>query len=550
MASTILFNLALLLTTLAPATVNASWRMYANTMVTARVDPLISPGVVSGHVHDYAGGNNFGVNYDYNDQIGSSCSSVEIQADKSGYWAPAVYYKGRDGSFKLLQSSYVVYYLHRGSNQVPFPEKFRMIAGSAVKNTSTPGNQADEAINFHCLGPDTETLQFPDQYCPGGVRVQIMFPSCWNGNDVTSDNFHDHVAYPTDGKEGNNCPSTHPVRLMTLFLEHTINTDGIDWYPDCLVLSEGDNVGWSSHADFAMGWDVTLLQQAINECTDDTANLAVCGALMQFDNGPLAGQCEPAKYLPLEDVGFYNTIPKLLGDNAVWGGGVPKVSTGSSNTPPLVAPWSVVANGWEEHGCINEGDIYTNTMTGDQWVDESMDPQVCVSHCDSKGFSMAGLENGDTCFCSNQLEHNGSMSLVDFSQCLIKCAGSHYEWCGGGRNLRVYTKTGAASTNYNYPPAGARLTQVYSADGSSVPAVNTPSTYNSGSNNSGSGSSSPSPSVTWGPNNPPKCTRRVRMMERKVDELTEREADEAAELKSKRTAHYHHRRFGKNYHHH
>jgi Domain of unknown function (DUF1996) len=121
-------------------------------------------------VHDYVGGNNFGVTYNYDDMRASSCSSVEISEDKSAYWAPSVYYMGRDGSFKLLRSSYVVYYLHRGSNQKAFPKGFQMIAGSASKNTLDPNDPASQAMNFHCLGPDTETLQFPDQYCPQGVR--------------------------------------------------------------------------------------------------------------------------------------------------------------------------------------------------------------------------------------------------------------------------------------------------------------------------------------------------------------------------------------------
>ena len=46
-----------------------------------------------------------------------------------------------------------------------------MIAGSAVKNSVDPNDPASAAINYHCLGgPATEPLQFPDQFCPDGVR--------------------------------------------------------------------------------------------------------------------------------------------------------------------------------------------------------------------------------------------------------------------------------------------------------------------------------------------------------------------------------------------
>jgi hypothetical protein len=104
----------------------------------------------------------------------SSCSSVQIQADKSGYWMPSAYYKRRDGSFQLLRSSYMVYYLHRGTKQKAFPAGFRMIAGSNSKSSSTPGNPADEAINFHCLDTNEETLDFPNRACPAGVRWVLV----------------------------------------------------------------------------------------------------------------------------------------------------------------------------------------------------------------------------------------------------------------------------------------------------------------------------------------------------------------------------------------
>jgi len=186
-------------------------------------------------------------------------------------------------------------------------------------------------------------------------------------------------------------------------------------------------------------------------------------------------------------------------------------------------------------------------MTGDKLVDPSMSPQMCVSYCDGKGYSMAGLESGDTCFCANQLDHNGSMNVVDFAKCLDRCAGSHYEWCGGGRNLRLYTKTGDASVDsldYNYPPAGAKLTQVYTADGSSVPVVSAPSTGSNSGSNSNTTPSTGGSNTTYGPNNPPTCSRRSLLSKkRKRDmEKSERRTLEAAEFHAKRVAHNRHAR--------
>jgi hypothetical protein len=71
-------------------------------VVRTRIDPIINPGVVGvynctemadlsciqvgTHVHDVFGGSGFSVNYDYNQQIQSKCTSLEITQDFSNYW--------------------------------------------------------------------------------------------------------------------------------------------------------------------------------------------------------------------------------------------------------------------------------------------------------------------------------------------------------------------------------------------------------------------------------------------------------------------------------
>lgn len=47
-------TISLLLAALAPA--DAFWRMSCSIVQTGRVDPLVSPGKVAGHVHKIAGG--------------------------------------------------------------------------------------------------------------------------------------------------------------------------------------------------------------------------------------------------------------------------------------------------------------------------------------------------------------------------------------------------------------------------------------------------------------------------------------------------------------
>ena len=309
------------------------------------------------------GGNKFSATYDYDTLRNSSCSSTIVQEDKSNYWAPALYYKHRDtGLFELVPSSWAIYYLQGGTNITQFPRDFRMIAGSATRSAmgSTP---ADYAISFLCRGDDEASLremhELPKRHCSNGTQIQIIFPSCWDGVHATSANFQDHVAYPVESRMGGTCPSTHPVRLITIKLEQRTHSQYFEYYDGGFVLSTGDNVGYSSHADFQNGWDASdnsLLQRAINTCKDPSNSISKCEVLKESLSN-YYGLCRPDPdiKLPVEDVGIYGGLDKLPGDNPIWGGDVPKNLTGVSNDFPWGSPYSTLPSNWVRHGCINEG---------------------------------------------------------------------------------------------------------------------------------------------------------------------------------------------------
>ena len=236
-----------------------------------------------------------------------------------------------------------------------------MIAGSANKSRNTTTD--DDAFDFHCLTgvsekDPAESLELPKQFCPGGIRIQVKFPPCWDGINPTSANFKDHVSYPVGSAEHGPCPDSHPVRLMTIFLEQMADTSGFEYYPGAFFLSTGDNVGYSSHADFTNGWGAepnSILEQAINHCTDPSANLDAC-KILKDNSSEDFNVCHSASKMPVENVGFYDDLDKIPGDNPPWGGNVPKKPTGVSNNPPWGWGNSTLPDGWAYHGCIDEGE--------------------------------------------------------------------------------------------------------------------------------------------------------------------------------------------------
>lgn len=82
-------------------------------LVSGRMDPIVSPGKTSSHVHAIQGGSNFAETMSDTTLLDSTCTSSLIKNDKSVYWTPSVYFQDPvNGSFISVPTFYMnVYYL-------------------------------------------------------------------------------------------------------------------------------------------------------------------------------------------------------------------------------------------------------------------------------------------------------------------------------------------------------------------------------------------------------------------------------------------------------
>ena len=81
-------------------------------LVEGRMDPIVSPGEASGHVHTVQGGNKFALTMTDNQALDSTCTSSLVKNDKSNYWTPKLYFAADNGSFIAVPMFYMnVYYL-------------------------------------------------------------------------------------------------------------------------------------------------------------------------------------------------------------------------------------------------------------------------------------------------------------------------------------------------------------------------------------------------------------------------------------------------------
>ncbi|KAI1812874.1 hypothetical protein GGS20DRAFT_513114 [Poronia punctata] len=307
----------------------AFWRMECRGSTgVARVDPIVDFNKVAAHAHAVHGSSGFGIGATFEDLVGGDCTSCAVKQDKSAYWTPSMYFLDEStGDYSTVPQvgGMLAYYLPRGDNVTAFPPGFQMIAGSNYRRDYTVGDpyspdppqsswaglkqtgQSDleqRALGFNCLNykKDAEpslfrhylpNKTFTDEHCPDGLRLELMFPSCWNG-ETTSPDHKSHVAYP-DLVGNGACPDSHPLRLVTLFYETIWDTNAAEFQgkTGSFVISNGDRTGYGYHGDFMTGWDPDFLQDAIDTCTNDSGALSDCPVFV--DNGPLLSEDEQKK---------------------------------------------------------------------------------------------------------------------------------------------------------------------------------------------------------------------------------------------------------------
>jgi len=163
------------------------------------------------------------------------------------------------------------YYFLNSENVTAFPPGFQMIAGDSQRRASfntTPNpinsDRADidksqeilehKAIGFNCLRladrskvegslfrhalPSKDEL---DKNCDAGLRLELMFPSCWNGSADSTDH-KSHVRYPSLVMEGD-CPAAYSLHLPGLFYETTWQTQKYQDKSGRFFLANGDTTG-------------------------------------------------------------------------------------------------------------------------------------------------------------------------------------------------------------------------------------------------------------------------------------------------------------------
>lgn len=308
-------------------TSNAFFVVNCTILALKQWDPIVYPGMMSNHAHVIAGAGNFSPN-STNDSIKqASCSSCDTVGDQSAYWVPQLYVAPpdlQDNSQESLQmkampvplnsgKSFRIYYRlftakgERMTNDLTnwepiraFPNGFRMVVPEMkVLNKTLQAKSFNERVfNYKCYMdpsiPDNMTYTDDPNTCVDqlGLRIKLTTPSCWDGVHLDTVDHSSHVEYPTGAYYSSPCPSTHPVRLPTLFYEVSFYLPQVRYLlkqgwklvfpkmPNQIMPTTNSPV---FHGDFLSGWDEGFLQNLLNQCgvapCPIISNQTVCGMM-------------------------------------------------------------------------------------------------------------------------------------------------------------------------------------------------------------------------------------------------------------------------------
>jgi len=234
----------------------AYWRLECHGVAgVAMIDPIADPNVTAAHAHTIKGASGLSKDSTAQDLLDSDCTSCQILQDKSSYWAPQLYFQNNNGSTMMVPevAGHITYYkytpVYNSNGTLMYPEAMpnglRAISGDKLRRNfslpvpdpprpwsgsdATQAALAQKAIGFNCLNydkPPEDTLyrhtlpdkNYLEQNCKDGIRMEILFPQCWDGR-LDSPDHQSHLAFPDQGIDGGHCPEGFGHNTMQLLFE-------------------------------------------------------------------------------------------------------------------------------------------------------------------------------------------------------------------------------------------------------------------------------------------------------------------------------------------
>ena len=248
-------------------------------------DPLVKPGQPGSMHHHIFFGNPSTDAFSTSESLLSvettTCDGVSV--NKSAYWVPALY--GESGE-RITYVDPLFYYktgYHLPADSIrPPPPGLQIIAGKPMSQQP----QDVQVAKFRCGSWQAAQPQFSPgdpldhvpyiPECEQGdmVEIRLVFPQCWDGDNLTSPDLRSHMAYPSQAQAPvtgtGECPSSHPVAIPEIsynfgirVTEETGPSSTWRFATDPPGAQQG---GYSLHGDWMNGWDEETIADVVSNC--------------------------------------------------------------------------------------------------------------------------------------------------------------------------------------------------------------------------------------------------------------------------------------------
>ncbi|TCD62192.1 hypothetical protein EIP91_007250 [Steccherinum ochraceum] len=116
-------------------------------------------------------------------------------------------------------------------------------------------------------------------------------------------------------------------------------------------------------------------------------------------------------------------------------GGPDRIQIFAGLTPPA----AVLPSGWSlTILCAQDSAarMFTDTLIAGQALAATDTPAACTAFCAERGFTKAGVEGGDECYCGTAFRE--PPTEITFDHCLLPCQGAPALSCGGMFAIQLY----------------------------------------------------------------------------------------------------------------
>lgn len=274
-------------------------------------DPIVFPGQDNAaHLHRFYGNTLLDETSTTSSLFSSGDSSCQGNTlNRSAYWVPAllaphydpqtgerIYDESGEPAWQAVpavvgndEEAHEIFYYSAGVDDLDaiqtIPLGLKMIAGNHM---GQPGMEQDSAmVRWHCQSWESSdasnprwSSSIPECIAPDRLRMDIFFPSCWNGVDLDASDHKSHMAYPVDSLSpaGMICPESHPVPIMRVSFHYAFGVKPEVYDPlsrssrgwrlasDMYQVSTQEPGGMSLHGDWFNAWHPEALQAILDNC--------------------------------------------------------------------------------------------------------------------------------------------------------------------------------------------------------------------------------------------------------------------------------------------